>query len=792
MKKIILLAGLFCQFFAATAQLNVELIAHLPYDSVKANDIWGYVADDGTEYALVGLRTGVSIVSLGDPANPVEVARVEGSLSTWRDLKTFGHYAYVTTDQNTTREGLTVIDLSGLPDHVDYFHWTPEVNGDTLFTCHNIYIDEKGWAYLSGCNVNNGGVVFVDVFSTPGQPQWGGENAPVYAHDAYARDNILYTAEIYEGQFGVYDVSQKDAPVLLAAQSTPFRFCHNVWLSDNGKTLFTTDEKPNAPTAAYDISDLADIRFLDEFRPRKTLGKGVIPHNVHVYDDFLVISHYTDGLVIVDASHPDNLIETGNYDTHFQYSNKFHGAWGAYPFLPSGLCLISDIESGLFVVRPDYVRACRLEGTVRNAETGAVVTGAKLQILSSELQETTSDLAGKYKTGHAQAGTFEVKITHPVYWDKTVEVQLENGIVTPLDIELDPLPVYSVRGQMREKNTGLPIENARVLVQNDQLSFTTTTDADGLFDLPVVTGEYTIYAAAWGFENLGFANQKLEADRDFNFEADRFYHDNFNLDLGWVVSGDAADGQWERGIPRATSSHGIPANPGAGVESDFDKNCFVTGLKSTSIFDKDVDNGTTILTSPTLKLSNYNRPILTYYKWFFTETNPNGEPPNDTLKVFLNNGRTEIPLEMVTEPTGGWSRSTFDLAQMIELTDQMTLRFEVGDDPESGHSVEAGLDGFMVRDSLQNEDFSLRDDLVRFRAFPNPFHGPLTIDYKTEKQFGTLRLLIFNAAGQLVEEVPLSWRHGSVTAGAGLIPGTYFIAFRLDDRLSKALKVVRN
>ncbi|RME02759.1 MAG: hypothetical protein D6816_10870, partial [Bacteroidetes bacterium] len=73
---------------------NITLKGHLSFDS-KANDIWGYTAPDGTEYALVGLRSGVSIVSLADPANPTEVAFIEGEESIWRDLRTRGHYCYV-------------------------------------------------------------------------------------------------------------------------------------------------------------------------------------------------------------------------------------------------------------------------------------------------------------------------------------------------------------------------------------------------------------------------------------------------------------------------------------------------------------------------------------------------------------------------------------------------------------------------------------------------------------------------------------------------------------------------
>ncbi|HKK79161.1 MAG TPA: hypothetical protein VJ933_06010, partial [Phaeodactylibacter sp.] len=60
------------------AQLNMELTDQLEYDD-DLNDIWGWTdPETGTEYALVGLREGVSIVSLADRQNVVEVARIPG------------------------------------------------------------------------------------------------------------------------------------------------------------------------------------------------------------------------------------------------------------------------------------------------------------------------------------------------------------------------------------------------------------------------------------------------------------------------------------------------------------------------------------------------------------------------------------------------------------------------------------------------------------------------------------------------------------------------------------------
>ena len=268
-----------------------------------------------------------------------------------------------------------VIDLTNLPDTVTAFNWTPNIpNLGLLWTIHNIYIDEFGYAYLAGSNLNNGGMIYVDVFSNPGMPEVAGIGAPVYSHDVFVRDNKSYSSEINNGQFSIYDVTDKNNTILLGQQPTDFEFTHNAWLSDDSNILYTTDELANAPVGSYDISDPTDIKVLDQFVPFETLGDGVVPHNVHVWNDWLIISYYTDGCIIVDGSNPENLVEVGNFDTFIPPTTGFQGAWGAYPFLPSGLILISDIGNGLFVLEPNYVRACWLEGNITDANTCLLYT----------------------------------------------------------------------------------------------------------------------------------------------------------------------------------------------------------------------------------------------------------------------------------------------------------------------------------------------------------------------------------------------------------------------------------
>ena len=419
-------------------QLNMELLSTVPYDS-DGNDVWGYNAPDGSEYAIMGTVAGVSIVNITDPRNPLEVEFIPQQPSIWRDMKTWDNYAYVVADQDGTTDGILVIDLSMLPDSISYENVNPMIEGATLNHCHNIYIDE-GIAYLAGCNgesspIIGGGVIMFDINTTPGLPILAGLCPSVYSHDVYVRDDLVYSSEIFQGAFTVYDVKDKSNVKFIATQTTPFEFTHNTWLSDDGSTIFTTDERANAPVAAYDISDVNNIKFLDEFRPKATISNGVIPHNVHVWNDWLVISYYSDGCIIVDAARPDNLIEVGNFDTATGSETGFRGAWGAFPFLNSGNVIIGDRQKGLVVLRADYVRACYLEGMVTDGVSGQTINNAQIEIMElSEIENT--DLTGNYKTGTPIAGSYTVTASADGYKSITKTLELSNGNVTNGDFQL--------------------------------------------------------------------------------------------------------------------------------------------------------------------------------------------------------------------------------------------------------------------------------------------------------------------------------------------------------------------
>ena len=100
---------------------------------------------------------------------------------------------------------------------------------------------------------------------------------------------------------------------------------------------------------SWDVTDLDNVEYLDEWMPFG--GENYSAHNIFVKDNYLFISYYLYGLQVLDITDPANLIHVGAYDTYLQNSSYiYNGAWGVYPYLPSGNILISDRQTGLYVL----------------------------------------------------------------------------------------------------------------------------------------------------------------------------------------------------------------------------------------------------------------------------------------------------------------------------------------------------------------------------------------------------------------------------------------------------------
>lgn len=430
---------------------NIELLGTWDYKMSRLSNIWGYVDSAGNEYALVGLvgfdnnensvcDCAMAVVDLKNPAQPKTTAIVNGPNSTWREIRTYKNYAYITTEAGG---GITITDLSKLPTSVQSYQYTGdgEILGQ-LDRVHALQIDDH-FLYLYGGNLSNGGIKIFDIID-PTKPKYLGAYDIKYVHDGYVRNNIAYAGQIYDGSVAIIDMANKAAPKLLGEFYTPGKFTHNTWLSKDSKTLFTTDEVDASYVGSFDVSDFTNVKELDRYQ-RQPNDSSVV-HNTYVLNDsiitgfntdFVWTSYYTQGVSVVDAKDPKNMVEVGYYDGSTFEGKGYKGVWGVYPYLPSGTILISDREGKMDVLKSKYVAAARLQGKITNAANSAPIANVSVTIVGQDPHKNSlSD--GNYFIGLADSGFYSVRFYKQGFNVKVVDgVKFSNGKITNLDVTLN-------------------------------------------------------------------------------------------------------------------------------------------------------------------------------------------------------------------------------------------------------------------------------------------------------------------------------------------------------------------
>jgi choice-of-anchor B domain-containing protein len=783
MKKLLTIGFLLLFYTQSFSQLNVSLRSNLPYNYVLSN-IGGYVDSSGNEYALVGTFTGLSIVDVTNPTNPVVKFNIAGANSDWREVKTWQNYAYVTTEGCCN--GLQILDLGYLPDSVPvkYYRGDGAINNQ-INTIHALHID-NGFCYLYGSDIFNGTALILDL-ADPWNPSYQGHTPGTYIHDGYVRNDTLYGCHINDGYFSVIDVTNKANPTIITTQNTPSLFTHNSWLNDAGNVLFTTDEVNDSYLAAYDISDVNNITELG--RIQVTPGSGSIIHNTHTLNDFEIVSWYKDGIAIIDVSRPNNMIVVGTYDTYPQGSgNGFNGCWGVYPYLPSGNLVCSDIDNGLFVLTPTYVRGCYLEGTVSDSISGIPINNAKIQILNTTISKQ-SKLTGEYKTGTAAAGVYDIQVSKAGYITKTFfGVNLSNGIVTNLDVQLASFTTVAATGTVTNAVTGAPIANAIVHFSNTLYDVTGTTNAAGQYTIAgFYPDSYTVTVGKWGFQTICLSSQVDATPLSYSLTPG--YYDDFSLDFGWTVSGPSPNA-WERGIPIQTNNQNAIANPGIDVFGDCGEQCYITDNGGDGPWDNDVDQGATILTSPVFDLSNNSNASLSYNRWFYNGGFSNG-PPDDTLSIYLTNGSSTVLLERTYagQPNQStWLNQTYQIGSLIPLTASMRLILNISDPGPTFNIVEGGLDNFVISNLTGVP--STEAPIASISAQPNPFANNTQVNI-VNNLGGKSTLFVYDALGKVVEKRQLEGVNNYLTLGMELKSGFYTLQLISSNGNSNTLKLVK-
>jgi choice-of-anchor B domain-containing protein len=340
--------------------------------SLSGNDSWGWTdPTTNKEYALVGLNSHAAFVDISIPVAPVLVGILPTATvnSSWRDIKVYQNHAFIVSEANG--HGMQVFDLTRLRSVSN----TPETfTADTHFTefgsAHNIFINEtSGYAYVVGTNRSgpfSGGALFINIQNPTSPVSEGGFAAGGYSHDvqviSYTGPDTDHTGkEILvgsnENEIVIADVSDKTNPTILSTITySNVRYTHQGWFTEDlnyfivGDELDERDFGNNTRTLVFDLSDLDNPLYDFEY-----LGPtAAIDHNGYPNGNDYFLANYRAGVRVLDLSQigSNSLTEIGFFDTYPDNDNAaFNGVWNVYPFFTSGNIVISDIESGLFIIR---------------------------------------------------------------------------------------------------------------------------------------------------------------------------------------------------------------------------------------------------------------------------------------------------------------------------------------------------------------------------------------------------------------------------------------------------------
>lgn len=744
-----LLATLCC---SAQENLNLELISNYPTSS-SANDIWGYVDKDGVEYAIVGTRDDTNVFSLEDASAPELLLQISGSNTTWRDIKSYGNYLYSVTDN--TGDGLTIIDMSnpsnGIP-HSVYYPIVPDIEGDSIITSsHNLFVDENGILYMCGSNIISG-TAFLDLNANPVEPPVIGYMNDEYAHDIYVRGDTLYASEIFKGELGIYDISDKNNVRELGRTETSFSFTHNAWLSDDGKTVYTTDERNNAFLDAYDISDMNNIRRISMIRPRLG-GDGVMPHNTHYEDGYLITSWYGDGIIVIDAHKPDNLVIVARYDTNTESSVGSMGCWGAYPFLPSGRLIASDRQNGLFVFEPRYERAAYLEGCITDAGTGAGINDVSVEIQNTQSGGRT-DANGNFKTGHGVAGLTDVLVRKDGYKPQLVSVDLVAGEVTELKLAMEAAAELTLDIIVVDAESGQPVPDAQLLISSIGFSEEAVTNSAGAYSTIVYEEVYDIIVGAWGYYHK-LDTRNLSSSDPVMIEVDRGYQDDFLFDLGWTVPSESF---WLRWFD---------------VQLDVDGD--LGEIKYTSYAPKEPQS----TSSPAMDLTIYTRPVISFY----ARLNATGA----FLVPSLSIDGEKIILEEILDTGNSWKQFSYEVNDFTSL-DLSEVYIEFDHQVINGDTFHrADVDAFLVEEGMPSVTEELTE--TSFTARPTVTSSMVQLFSSSSD---VRQLSVYNLKGELVTTDEYDGGNNKVELDFSTYEaGPYFIRLEKSDGGTETLKVIK-
>ncbi len=225
---------------------------------------------------------------------------------------------------------------------------------------------------------------------------------------------------------------------------------------------------------------------------------------------------------------------------------------------------------------------------------------------------------------------------------------------------------------------------------------------------------------------------------------------------GWQlgVPGDGAtSGIWVREDPAGTFDGELPIQPEDDHSAAPGVACFLTGNcdPGDPYWENEVFGGCTTLVSPVLDLADAELAFLECWRWYAKTGNSYDDA--FAIDVSSDGGQTWLPLAHIVSSRPAWTRTVAELAAVVPLTTQTSVRFQACSLNQPG-IVEAAVDDIRVlvfRDALTAAPDPIATP-ARFAlqpAQPNPFNPSTRLTF-TLPAAGAARLRVYDLGGRLV------------------------------------------
>lgn len=371
---------------------GIDMLSFTPISELgstrEASDSWGWT-DPKTkdEVAIICMEDSTAFVQVTDAFNPVVLGSLPQSGDAnriWCDAKVYANHVFIIRE---VTHGMQVFDMTNLrpfyntpAQHVRQL--TDELVYREFGSSHNVIINEAtAFAYIVGSTTCAGGFHMIDI-SDPKTPTFAGCYADDgYCHDAeviiYDGPDSRYTGReialmFNEDTLTIVDVSNKSSVKMLSRTSYDRNFyTHQGWFTPDRKYIIANDEldedratnekDKHTRTLLWDSSDL-EKPFLTGAH---IADEKAIDHNLYTKGDVSYLSNYCAGLRVLATTNVKSGIapEVAFFDTADYCQNEvlFQGAWSNYPYFESGSIVLSNIETGLFMLKLNQDTLDKLE-----------------------------------------------------------------------------------------------------------------------------------------------------------------------------------------------------------------------------------------------------------------------------------------------------------------------------------------------------------------------------------------------------------------------------------------------